>query len=78
MIVARARIVSPTIRGGGPAKEFMVANFLADTRIAARRDEARGFHPIRFTDGADNEERMPDVRYLAILAIMDPHRFVRR
>ena len=25
--------------------------------------EARGFRPIRFTDGADNEERMPDVRY---------------
>jgi GNAT superfamily N-acetyltransferase len=25
--------------------------------------EARGFHPIRFIDGADNEEHMPDVRY---------------
>jgi GNAT superfamily N-acetyltransferase len=25
--------------------------------------EARGFHPIRFIDGTDNEERMPDVRY---------------
>jgi len=25
--------------------------------------EARGFRAIRFTDGADNEERTPDVRY---------------
>jgi indole-3-acetate monooxygenase len=25
--------------------------------------EGRGFRAIRFTDGADNEERMPDVRY---------------
>jgi GNAT superfamily N-acetyltransferase len=25
--------------------------------------EARGFHAIRFTDGADNEEQMPDIRY---------------
>jgi GNAT superfamily N-acetyltransferase len=25
--------------------------------------EARGFHAIRFTGGADNEERMPDVHY---------------
>jgi len=25
--------------------------------------EARGLRPIRFTEGADNEERMPDVRY---------------
>jgi len=25
--------------------------------------EARGFQPIRFTDGARNEERTPDVRY---------------
>ena len=32
--------------------------------IRARRFyEARGFHAIRFTDGADNEERMPDARY---------------
>jgi putative acetyltransferase len=30
---------------------------------ARRFYEARGFHAIRFTDGADNEERMPDVRY---------------
>ena len=25
--------------------------------------EARGFRAIRFTDGADNEEKMPDIRY---------------
>ena len=25
--------------------------------------EARGFRAIRFTDGADNEEKTPDVRY---------------
>jgi putative acetyltransferase len=32
--------------------------------IRARRFyEARGFRAIRFTDGADNEERTPDVRY---------------
>jgi GNAT superfamily N-acetyltransferase len=30
---------------------------------ARRFYEARGFRAIRFTDGADNEERMPDVRY---------------
>ena len=36
--------------------------FQANER-AWRFYEARGFHAIRFTDGADNEERMPDVRY---------------
>ena len=36
--------------------------FQANAR-ARRFYEARGFKPIRFTDGADNEERMPDVRY---------------
>ncbi len=25
--------------------------------------EARGFHPIEFTDGANNEEKTPDLRY---------------
>ena len=30
---------------------------------ARRFYEARGFHTIRFTDGAENEERTPDVRY---------------
>jgi GNAT superfamily N-acetyltransferase len=36
--------------------------FQANVR-ARRFYEARGFKPVRFTDGADNEERMPDVRY---------------
>src|SRR5438067_1001751 len=36
--------------------------FQANTR-ARRFYEARDFHAIRFTDGADNEERMPDIRY---------------
>ena len=36
--------------------------FQANTR-ARRFYEARWFCAIRFTDGADNEERTPDVRY---------------
>jgi GNAT superfamily N-acetyltransferase len=36
--------------------------FQANER-ARRFYEARGFRAIRFTDGADNEERMPYVRY---------------
>ena len=36
--------------------------FQANTR-ARRFYEARGFRAIRFTDGRDNEERIPDVRY---------------
>jgi hypothetical protein len=36
--------------------------FQANTR-ARRFCEDRGFRAIRFTDGADNEERTPDVRY---------------
>jgi GNAT superfamily N-acetyltransferase len=32
-------------------------------QLARRFYEARGFHAIRFTDGAQNEERMPDIRY---------------
>ncbi len=36
--------------------------FQANTR-ARRFYEARGFRAICFTDGADNEEKMPDVRY---------------
>jgi hypothetical protein len=31
--------------------------------LARRFYEARGFRAIRFTDGADNEEGTPDVRY---------------
>jgi putative acetyltransferase len=36
--------------------------FQANER-ARRFYEARGFQAIRFTDGAQNEERMPDIRY---------------
>ncbi len=36
--------------------------FQANTR-ARRFYEARGFRVIRITEGADNEERTPDVRY---------------
>ena len=36
--------------------------FQANER-ARRFYEARGFYAIRFTDGADNEEQMPDIRY---------------
>jgi putative acetyltransferase len=36
--------------------------FQANER-ARRFYEERGFRPIRFTEGADNEEKMPDVRY---------------
>ena len=36
--------------------------FQANER-ARRFYETRDFHAIRFTDGADNEEQMPDIRY---------------
>jgi GNAT superfamily N-acetyltransferase len=36
--------------------------FQANAR-ARRFYEARGFRAIRFTDGANNEERTPDIRY---------------
>jgi GNAT superfamily N-acetyltransferase len=36
--------------------------FQANER-ARRFYEARGFHAIRFTDGADNDEQIPDIRY---------------
>jgi GNAT superfamily N-acetyltransferase len=36
--------------------------FQRNTR-ARRFYERRGFEPIRFTDGAENEERLPDVLY---------------
>jgi GNAT superfamily N-acetyltransferase len=44
--------------------------FQANAR-ARRFYEARGFHAIRFTDGAGNEERTPDVRYRWNPAIPD-------
>jgi GNAT superfamily N-acetyltransferase len=34
-----------------------------DNARARRFYEARGFRAIRFTDGANNEEKMPDIRY---------------
>jgi len=41
-----------------------LARAVAAANARARRFyEARDFHAIRFTDGADNEERMPDIRY---------------
>src|SRR5207248_4146676 len=36
--------------------------FQANER-ARRFYEARGFHAIRFTEGAQNEEQIPDIRY---------------
>lgn len=36
--------------------------FQANTRVR-RFYEARGFPPVRFTNGDGNEEKMPDIRY---------------
>ncbi len=47
-------------RGGAAALELWC--FQANTR-GRRFYEARGFRAVRFTDGANNEERTPDVRY---------------
>ena len=48
----------------------LIAAFVAGNEVMIRigratghTNEARGFHAIRFTDGAQNEERTPDVRY---------------
>jgi GNAT superfamily N-acetyltransferase len=59
-------------QGIGPA---LLAKALADGRPkqlwafqenarARRFYEARGFRPVEFTDGAGNEEKTPDVRYV--------------
>lgn len=45
---------------GVPALELWC--FQANTR-ARRFYEAHGFRAVRFTDGSDNEEKTPDVRY---------------
>jgi GNAT superfamily N-acetyltransferase len=46
-----------------PARSALSELWCFQVNARARRFyEARGFHAIRFTDGADNEERMPDVR----------------
>ena len=47
-------------RSGEPALELWC--FQANTH-ARRFYERHGFKAIRFTDGHDNEEKMPDVRY---------------
>jgi putative acetyltransferase len=47
--------------------------FQANAR-ARRFYEARGFRAIRFTDGADNEERTPDIRYRWERTPASPHR----
>lgn len=55
-----SRLIEHAKASGPPAIELWC--FQANTR-ARRFYEARGFRAIRFTDGADNEERTPDVRY---------------
>jgi len=57
---AGTRLIDAAKASGTDALELWC--FQANER-ARRFYEARGFRPIRFTDGADNEERMPDVRY---------------
>lgn len=55
-----SRLIEAAKACGLPALELWC--FQANER-ARRFYEARGFVPVRFTDGADNEEKMPDVRY---------------
>ncbi|HEX3535544.1 MAG TPA: GNAT family N-acetyltransferase [Stellaceae bacterium] len=57
---AGAQLMEAAKASGGAALELWC--FQANAR-ARRFYEAHGFHAIRFTDGADNEERTPDVRY---------------
>lgn len=57
---AGARLIEAAQASGVGALELWC--FQANAR-ARRFYEARGFRAIRFTDGADNEERTPDVRY---------------
>jgi hypothetical protein len=52
--------IGPASASGVAALELRC--FQANAR-AWRFYEARGLRAIRFTDGADNQERMPDVRY---------------
>jgi GNAT superfamily N-acetyltransferase len=54
------QLIEATKAGGVAALELWC--FQANTR-ARRFYEARGFHAVRFADGAHNEERTPDVRY---------------
>lgn len=57
---AGSRLIEAAKGCGLPALELWC--FQANER-ARRFYEARGFRAVRFTDGANNEERMPDVRY---------------
>jgi len=54
------RLMEIAKSAGTPALELWC--FEANAR-ARRFYEAHGFRAIRFTDGADNEEKTPDVRY---------------
>ena len=57
---ARTQLIDAAKSSGVAALELWCLQ--ANTR-ARRFYEARGFHSIRFTEGADNEERTLDVHY---------------
>jgi GNAT superfamily N-acetyltransferase len=57
---AGTRLIEAAKKSGVNALELWC--FQANRR-ARRFYEARGFHAVRFTNGADNEEKTPDVRY---------------
>ena len=57
---AGTQLIEAAKKSGVAALELWC--FQANTR-ARRFYEARGFRAIRFTDGAGNEEKTPDVRY---------------
>jgi GNAT superfamily N-acetyltransferase len=57
---AGTRLIEAAKRSGVSALELWC--FQANAR-ARRFYEARGFRAIRFTDGAHNEEKTPDIRY---------------
>ena len=57
---AGTQLIEVAKRSGVKALELWC--FQANLR-ARRFYEARGFHAVRFTNGADNEEKTPDVRY---------------
>jgi len=54
------RLLAKAMEDGGPKDLW---TFQQNDR-ARRFYEARGFEAVEFTDGADNEEKTPDVRYL--------------
>jgi putative acetyltransferase len=57
---AGTQLIEAAKKSGVKALELWC--FQANTR-ARRFYEARGFRAVRFTDGADNEEKTPDIRY---------------